>query len=251
MHSSRPRVISIDPHDSPLETLRRCGGYYQCPLNPDGTRRGPLVGYAGKDADGKHFVGEVYANFAKAEEYPNVLDAFARHVWPRIPTAIADDVDVFCGAPLGGMAFAYQLALVAHCRYAFAEKRVLQAATAGQRETSELIFGRHDISIGDDVIIAEDVNNNFSTTEELIKLIKQSGGRVLAIVSLLNRSLTVDDVYDSPYGGSVPVISLVRKPIPQYRQSDPAVAADVVAGNVAWKPKAVWDQLMAAMQTDC
>ncbi len=237
----------IITHDDPLEILRQLGGYYECPKDAQGKRVGPLVGYAGKDADGKNFVGEVYANFGKAEEHPVVLESYSRQMWLRIPTAIADDVTVFCGAPLGGMAFAYQLALTAGQRYVFAEKRILQVASDGEREKSKLVFGRHEISGADDVIIVEDVNNNFSTTEELIRLIKEASGRVTGIVSLLNRSLTVDDRYDSPSGGSVPVISLVRKPIAQYRQNDPEVAADVAAGNVVWKPKADWDKLMAAM----
>ncbi len=238
-----PAITSNDP----LEILRQLGGYYQCPKDAQGKRLGPLVGYAGKDEDGKNFVGEVYANFGKAEEHPAVLESYSRQMWLRIPTAIADDVTVFCGAPLGGMTFAYQLALTAGLRYVFAEKRILQVASDGQREKSKLVFGRHEISGADNVIIVEDVTNNFSTTDELIRLIKQANARVLGIVSLLNRSLDVSDYYHSQRGGSVPVISLVRKPIAQYRQSDPEVVADVAADNVVWKPKADWDKLMAAM----
>ena len=40
--------VMIAPNGQHMETLRRCGGYYKCPKGPDGTRMGPLVGYAGK-----------------------------------------------------------------------------------------------------------------------------------------------------------------------------------------------------------
>jgi len=241
----KPFNIAIDK--SPLEILQDCGGYYECPKDASGNRLGPLVGYAGTYGDGKHYVGDVYANFAKAEEYPFVLESFGVRLKNLLPKEVLEEARVFCGAPLGGMAFAYQLALLTQCRYVFAEKKVTKAATGSEREESKLVWGRHEITIGDDVVIVEDVNNNFSTTEDLIALIKKAGGRVLAIASLLNRSLTVDDVYQSPSGGSIPVLSLVRKPIDQYVQDSPAVQADIQAGNVVWKPKADWERLTAAM----
>ena len=50
--------------DRHMETLRRCGGYYE------GQVGDLLVAYAGDyavpDGTRKHFVGRVYANFAKA-----------------------------------------------------------------------------------------------------------------------------------------------------------------------------------------
>src|SRR3989344_3668274 len=71
-------TVTSDDH---LETLRRCGGNYTCP-KAEGRRFGPLVGYAGRydasDGSKKQWVGEVYANFAMAEEYPHVLFHYAR-----------------------------------------------------------------------------------------------------------------------------------------------------------------------------
>ncbi|MEK7570311.1 MAG: hypothetical protein AAB515_02650 [Patescibacteria group bacterium] len=241
---NKPRIQLIQD-EAPLDALQRCGGFYQSRYEK-GIRKGLLVGYAGEYEPGMHYVGEVYANFAKAESFPRVLESFCSKVNSQIPTSLLDEVDGFCGAPLGGLATAYQLALLGNRRYSYPEKKVTKAAAGGQREESVLIFGRHEIEVGDDIIIVEDVVNNFTTTEDLIALIKKAGGRVRAIVALLNRSADVDDLYHSTVGGAIPVISLERKKIMQYKQDDPYVAHDVAAGNIIWKPKSDWDRLIAS-----
>jgi orotate phosphoribosyltransferase len=251
---AEPKVlIAGDRH---LETLRNCGGYYKCPVGPDDNRLGPLVAYAGKyPADlgtQKQFVGEVYANFAKAEVYPEVLRFFAQCIAQRLEAIIGfDSFDVFCAAPIGGYALSVALGLTTgHCMIK-AEKKVIEAATSSAREKSELVFGRHGVEEGKRYVIVEDVCNNFSTTEQLIKLIRAGKGKIEAIVCFLNRSMTVDQLYFSPIlGRSVPVISLVRMPIDEWKQNDPAVANDIAKGNIVWKPKDKdeWARLMKAMR---
>ncbi len=61
----------------PLALVERCGGYYKCPKDPSGKRLGPLVGYAGRDAQGRQFVGDEYFNFAKAERHSPILGYLA------------------------------------------------------------------------------------------------------------------------------------------------------------------------------
>jgi adenine/guanine phosphoribosyltransferase-like PRPP-binding protein len=241
-----------------LETLRRCGGYYACPRDANNRRLGPLVGYAGK-YDGPlgkmQFVGDVYANFAKAEVYPYVLRFFAQSLFNRVENVVgfAND-DVLCGAPIGGYSLADALGSVMDIETIKAEKKVTALATADSREKSELVFARHSVEPGKDYIIVEDVCNNFSTTKELIQLIEKHGGRVVAITCFLNRSPSVDNVFsfliDGVESGKIPVISIVRKVIAEYRQDDPAVVADIAVGNVAWKPKDEWFRLMKAMEED-
>ena len=101
--------------DDYLEILRMCGGYYSCPKDSNGKRLGPLVGYAGKypatDGSQKQFVGDIYANFAKAEEYPHVLKYYTEQVQPKI-AQILPRLNVFCGAPIGGYSFADMLGLL-------------------------------------------------------------------------------------------------------------------------------------------
>lgn len=246
---SAGKMVKIEIH--PLKTLHGCGGFYTCPKDDDGKRRGPLVGYAGEydapDGTKKQWVGDVYANFAKAEEYPFVLHHFAEEILPVLSPHL-NIIDVFCGAPLGGYDFAKMLGLVHDRRAIKAEKKVIALATENSREKSSLIFGRHEVKSGDDVAIVEDVCNNFSTTDKLISLIEKSGGKVTAIVCLFNRSLTVDSLYSPAGSDTIPVISLVRLPVDEYKQDDPNVKEDIKQGNVVWKPKDEWGRLMAAME---
>src|SRR3989344_3735947 len=72
----------------PLFLLRQFHGYYETRRNPAGTRLAPLVGYAGKyrasDGTMKQYVGDVYANFARAEEHPLVLTTWAGMMTARL-----------------------------------------------------------------------------------------------------------------------------------------------------------------------
>lgn len=234
-------IAPIDSGMDPLEILRICGGYYSCPKDADGKRLGPLVGYAGKYGDSLQFVGDIYANFAAIEKFPPALRHVAVEISALISTTLKN-VDVFCGAPIGGYSLADALGLACDRQVVKAEKKIIKLATSTSREKSKLVFGRHEIRPDDKVVIVEDVCNNFSTTWELISLIEAAGGMVVDIVCFLNRSLAVNSDFEG-----IPVIPLVRLPILQYEQGDPEVLADIQNGNVVWKPKDQWPKLMAAM----
>lgn len=248
----RPKIeIAGDRH---LETLGNCGGFYSCPKDSDGRRLGPLVGYAGKyeASDGRQlqWVGDIYANFAKAEPHANVLKFFAGCLSNRLDAQVGlNNIDVFCGAPIGGYSLADALGLGNNIDMIKAEKKVMALATSTSREQSKLLFSRHDVEPGLNYVVVEDVCNNFSTTEAQIALIDFAGGKVLAIACFLNRSLTVEqEYYSAVMSCDIPVVSLVRLPINEWKQDDPAVAEDIIRGNVVWKPKDEWDCLMRAMQ---
>ncbi len=246
---------TIRPHgkeDDPLELLRMCRGYYECPIDPSGKRLGPLVGYAGKDKVlGKQYVGNIYANFAKAERHGPVLDHFAKRLIEKIFATIGvselSKVTGFCGAPEGGKALANAMAISVGSQYVYPEKKVTKVASGDAREESEFRFDRHEIEPGSRWILVEDVANNFSSTVKMIELIESHGGTVVAIACFLNRSLSVDTEFEVREGLTLPVISLVRKPIDQWAQNDTAVVDDIAAGNVIWKPKNDWAPLEKAM----
>lgn len=243
---------ALDAHPGdPLAVLRALGGYYECPRGADGARTGPLVGYAGTydgpDGAQLHFVGDVYADFAFAERYPQIMLRWANDLARRVPLC-----DVVCAAPLGGMTFGPFLALALGVPYIFPERVVTVAKSAMAREEVDLAFGRHAPDKGHRVLLVEDVANNFSTTAKLAALVVAHGAVPVGLGCLLNRSLLVDTEYELPFplpngGSSFPVGALVRHPIPQYRQDDPMVADDVTAGKVVQKPKTEWAQLEAAM----
>lgn len=243
--------VSLPNYSNPLEMLRYLRGYYVCPKDSNGKRLGPLVGYAGTyladDGSKKQFVGDVYVNFAKAEEEIYFLLSIAISLSKKMNFLLAD-IDAYCGAPFGGYSIASMLGLASNRRVIKSEKKVTAIATPNEREKSELVFGRHSVNLNEGIAIAEDVCNNFSTTEKHIGLIKKNGGDVRAIICFLNRSLQYDDGYVyPPTGEEIPIIALVRQPFPEYRQDDPEVADDIARGNVIWKPKDRWDELEKAM----
>lgn len=227
-----------------LDALHRLGGYYVCPKDADGRRLGPLVGYAGKDEKGRQKVGDIYANFAKMEEYPRILAHYAPMLLSRIDPEFLDSVDVFCGMPMGGVKLSGLLALDSWKQDMYLEKRVLVAETPTTREVSQLTFGRHEVQEGARVVLVEDVVNNFSTTGAAIDLFKFAGAEVIGILCLLNRSDRTS------YGLDLSVVSIVWQPMPQYAQDDPAVADDITRGNLVAKPKREndWARLQAIMR---
>ncbi len=239
-------LIKSYGHD-PLLLLASIGGYYEVKKDANNKRLTPMVGYAGKyqTADGKalQYVGDVYANFAKAEEHPEIMHYLAGKLWEKLSI---DEPVVFVGPAMGGIAVAQFLALHASkyidARYACAEKKVTQLKTDTVREQATLQFGRHAVCKGNKVVICEDVLNNFSTTKELIELVESHGAKVVVIVGLLNRSMTIDDVYQFR-GQDIEVIPLVRKPYPEYKQDDMDVKEDISSGNVVLKPKDEWSKL--------
>ena len=235
---------------TPLDLMRRAGAFYECPRDAAGRRLGPLVGYAGRDAEDRQYVGDIYVNFAKAESRPRLLAVFSRQLRSLLQERGIDLAAVtgYCGAPEGGKAFAYQLALDAGRSYIYPEKAITAAASATSRETSGLVFSRHEPEPGQSWFIVEDVCNNFSTTAKLVALIESHGASVAGILCFLNRSATIDASFEPRPGQALPVAAVVRKPFEQYAQHDGSVADDIARLNVVWSPKKEWPRLAAAME---
>src|SRR3990167_1520564 len=232
-------------HNDPLGLLQKLGGCY---LRPPG---GPLVGYAGTYDDEagvpKNYVGELYANFAMAEQWPSVMDMWARYLCFKDARAI-NDVNVFLGAPEGGKALADKLAMCNSRQYVYPDTK--ETPVIGGRPKKEFVWGCHKLEEGQKVAIVEDVANNFSTTEKLIQLVLDAGCDPVVLICLLNRSPNVDDLFEWSAVGAVRVVSFVRKPMPEYRQDDVYVADDIVNDNIVWKPRKTpedWQRLMQAM----
>ncbi|MFA5230362.1 MAG: hypothetical protein WC422_02995 [Candidatus Paceibacterota bacterium] len=248
-----------------LNDLYQSGGFYTA-LNSTGKRVGPLVGYAGTYGEEKlQFVGDVYANCAKMEENISLL----RNTICDIKTTVQDYIYasdmayalssrnnhhiVWLGAPMGGITTAMLLALNVFQEktvYGFLEKKVVEFATQTSREKSVLNFGRHTISAGDVVVPVEDVCNNFSTTDKMIKLIFANGGRIPFIFCLINRSGKKSFSFQSEQFGNqvIPIVSIVLANWPEYKQDDPEIK-DYIAepGKLVLNPKQNWDKLMLDM----
>jgi len=230
-----------------LKTLMRCGGYYECPCDDKGHFIGPLVGYAGtyEDIDGKsfHFVGSKYYNFSRADQYPAVLEIFSEVASIELYNREIEPT-VILGAPMGGLKFSQDVAIIMECRHIFAEKRSTLEQNPVPHIVEEIVLARYEINPGDQVVIGEELVNNCSTTAKLIKLVEDAGGKVVGIVCAINRSYPFIDQYKG-----IPIISVIEQPTMQYRQDDSMVAELIKNDNVIWKPKiGDWPRLQKVME---
>jgi len=232
----------------PLATLKFCGGYYKSPFSEEAGRYvGPLVAYAGTYESGngpKNYVGFEYFNFSRAESQPAARSYFAKLISEEIKKANLS-CDVVIGAPMGGILLAGAIGKALNCRTIFAEKKVtaLGIPADGIKEQSRQIIDRHEIFSGDNVVIVEDVCNNFSTTQKLKELIEEQGARVSGIVCAFNRSGKTE-------WNGLPVLSALYIPTEQFEQNDPQVFHLVEQGNIIWKPKVEWKKLLEAMEEE-
>lgn len=231
----------IDPKGDFLRTLENCQGFYACPVGADGKLFGPAVGYTGEydagDGTKKKRVGLVYYNFSQADQWPAVLSFFAREMNRRL-TVKNMVPDVVVGAPWAGIKFSQEVACLLGCRHIFAEKK-----------GDDIILGRYegDINPGDIVAIGEELVNNASTTSKLVSLIEKNGGHVVCIFCAINRSSPFKETFWAPPNDPVPIIGVIERETPQYRQDDPVVAEAIAAGNIIWKPKYAWEKMKAVM----
>lgn len=225
-------------HADPLVTLKRCGGYYECPKDKDGNRLGPLVAYRGTykhEANGEEmrFVGDVYFNFAQAEQYFHVLEFYALRLTRQLTIWESDPVDAIVGAPMGGIKLSGEVGRLLRCRAIYAEKK------------DGFVFDRYEIRRGDRVLLVEDVCNNFSTTAALCELIEMHGGKVVAIACAFNRA---GKLFYQRGADVIDVKTTLHIPTVQYRQGEQAVFTDIGLGNVVWDPKSQWARLQQIMK---
>lgn len=226
----------------PLELLKRNNAFYQSPVDENGNFLGPIVAYAGTYLDesgvSKNYVGDTYFNIAQVEPYLELRDYFVELIIQNLLKRDYPEFDKVVGMAMGGIIFSVAFGSATKVPTIFAEKVITELANpeTGTREKSKLEITRHQILPEEQVIIFEDICNNFSTTQKAIDLITSKGGKVVAIACVVNRS-------NSQKWNDLPVFSAVWKPSPQYQQDDPKVANLIAAGKIVWKAKNFWEEL--------
>lgn len=235
-----------------LVTLENCEGYYLCPTDSDGLPVGPVVGYSGTydGPQGKKmkWVGLAYLNFSKADQYPAVLTFFAEALAEKIRKRMLVP-DIILGTPWAGVKFSQEMARLLGCRHIFAEKKPFINSDGLLEE--EIVLGRYEGEImqGDVVGIGEELLNNASTTGKLIKLIDDAGGHVNSVFCAINRSSPLKETFwSAPDSDPIPIVGVIERSFPQFKQDDPIVAMAIATGNVVWKPKYEWNRLRAVME---
>ncbi len=235
-----------------LDLGKRCDAVYVCPKDGH-VRKGPLVPYAGKDSQGRNFVGDMYFNFRRIEPHLKVVEEFAETVWLKlIDQKLLDSFETICGIPQGGRTFGQELARITGKRFVYADKKPKPTESGKKQEyTWDLL--QFDFEPGERVAIAEDVYNNFQNTDNTLTQIAVTGVDVVLLVGALNRSPVHDTFYipkEGPLSGhTLPVVTSIREVYPEYEQDDPAVIDDMKRGNIEWEVKKNWAHLCASMES--
>ena len=239
------------------ELSKRAEAVYECPLDTSGKRVGPLVPYAGKDELGRNFVGEAYFNFGEVEPYLQLVAAFARKIWYQVEAKVLsgelEKPTTVVGIPDGGRTLGQMLAYNSGLRFVYPTKvaKIAQVEGGPKKDEYDLVFTRSTLSAADKVLVCDDVHNNFKNIRITLDAIWATGAGIAGLCSGLNRSVKYDDVYQYEQEGTSPlnvaIFTAIRKPLPEYRQDDLAVAADMAAGNIEWHAKKNWARLKKAM----
>jgi len=247
------KPIIPERDDDPWELAIRCRALYECPKDAAGKRLGPLVPYAGKDEQGRNLVGDVYFNFGWIEPYMLVVRFFARLIAEKIRDKVQAspellDATTIIGVPDGGRTLGGEIAAATGKRFVYPSKAPRAKSAGAIKDEFDFVFTRNELFQGETVIVAEDVQNNFNNTQETLAQVAKTGAVVVGFASALNRSPFVDDVFTpdrGPFAGQhFPVVTAIRRPLPEYRQDDPEVSADIAAGRIELKVKANWAKLM-------
>lgn len=234
-----------------MDLGKRCNAVYICPKTGS-VRNGKLVAYAGKDAQGRNLVGDIYFNFRKIEVHPMVVDEFAERACSKLHRhGLLDTFDTIIGIPEGGRTFGQMLALVTGKKFAYANKRP-KPTEASKKQEYTWDLSQFEFEAGERVAIAEDVYNNFQNTDNTLAEIATTGADIVLLVGALNRSPIYDTIYapkSGPFAGkALPVIASIREAYPEYEQDDPAVVADIAAGKLELEVKKNWARLCASME---
>lgn len=225
-----------------LDLGKRCNAVYTCP-KVGSERKGPLVAYAGKDAKGRNLVGYDYFNFRKVEEHQEAVLAFAEAAYKKlVDQKLIDTFDTICGIPQGGRTFGQMLALVSTKRFVYADKKP-KPTEAGKKQEYTWDLSQFEFERGERLALAEDVYHKFQNTDNALIEIAVTGANVVLLVGALNCSR----IYDTSYR-SRPVVASILEAFPEYEQDDPAVAADIAAGNLELEVKKNWGRLLAVME---
>jgi orotate phosphoribosyltransferase len=255
-----PKVVQGDD----LATLVNCEGYYACPTDDDGKPLEHLVRYRGTyDLDGggeEHYVGFEYFNFSKADQWPTILRYFVGRgvacmrehavlepLFRNFNVGGARNSWVLVGMPWGAVKFSTMLGDRIGCQSVYLEKKPVRSSDTGECE-DEIVNKRYDIEPGSDVVIVEELVNNLSTTGKAIDLIEKHNTNVRAILCVINRSFPLQRTFTTSSDREIPIISVIERSTPQYRQDDPLVEEAIRRGMLETNPKENWERLKAAME---
>ncbi len=172
---------------------------------------------------------DTYLQSALVLQYPDLAGKLARQLIADCRLQIADlKINTVVSPALGGIVIGQEVARVLGCRAIFTEREKVR----GNHLKMNLRRG-FQIKKGEKVIVAEDVITTGGSTREVINAVKNRGGKVVAVVCLVDRRYEpITGSYRSGgqarlrlgFGGQVkfdyPLISLLKLEITNYQPQE-------------------------------
>ncbi|MGI6151875.1 MAG: orotate phosphoribosyltransferase [Christensenellales bacterium] len=154
-----------------------------------------------------------YMQCAQLFQYPNYAKLLCRELADAF---LGQDIDLVAGPAVGGIIIAYQTAECLGVRNIFAE-----------RQDGKMTFRRgFGIKPGENVLVCEDVVTTGGSVREVIELIRESGGNVVGVGSIVDRSNGKVDF-------GVPFQAVLSMEVVSWEEEDCPLCK---AGSVAVKP---------------
>lgn len=130
---------------------------------------------------GRH--GDIYMQCAKVQQYPKHMEAIAKIVAEGFKN---EQVDIVISPAIGAIALGYELARQLNAKAIFAERESAGGSgTAGGKMTLRRGF---EIPKGARVVAAEDVITTGGSVMEVMDIVKEAGGVLLGVGSIVDRT---------------------------------------------------------------
>jgi orotate phosphoribosyltransferase len=143
-----------------------------------------------KLTSGRH--SDTYIQCARVLEHPRITNRLAAEAAARLPEGA--QVDLVASPAVGGILFGFAVAAALDVPLIFSE-----------RVDGAMVFRRSfEVPHGARVLVVEDVVTTGGSVKEVCDLVKEQGGEVLGVVSLIDRGGT--PIFDAPF---YPLLRLV------------------------------------------
>ena len=148
--------------------------------------------------------------------WPRKAAALCAELAAKVPAELAAAAETVVSPALGGILVGHEVARALDRKCIFAEKK-----------DGALVMRRFEIAEGEPCIVAEDVVTRGGRVQETIDIVRAAGGRVLAVVTLVDRSGGAASF------GDIPHFSLLRMSPVTY---EPAACPLCAAGGTPVHP---------------
>jgi len=149
---------------------------------------------------------ERYLQCALVLQYPGIAEKLSKELAKKFSK---DKIDVVIGPALGGITLAYEVARALGVRGLFTE-----------RHEGKMVLRRgFSIEKGEKVLVVEDVITTGGSTKEVVGVVKDRGGVVIGVGSIIDRS-------DGKISFGVPFESLAKIKIDTFKEEDCPLCKD-------------------------